>query len=146
MSKLKNRSIDELLSSDDFNTDIQVVVNTYMNISYEKLTKKLSLLNSHINRKLFRYYQKYPEKRVVFFCNHEKVENNTHSHIILKIPPCYDVDEVLNLMKRYWTKFDERPIKKFQVFIDKKIKNKIRNVIYSFKKFHIEKTDTFIVI
>ena len=70
-------------------TDIQIVANTYTNISFDMMTKKLSLLNAIINKRLFKYYQKHPEMRVAFYCNHESVPNNTHSHILLSIPEIY---------------------------------------------------------
>lgn len=146
MSEYKNKVVKELLKRSDINSDIQVVANTYMNLSYDQLTRKLSLLNSHVNRKLFRWYQKYPETRVVFYCNHEKVENNTHSHIILQIPPLHNTNEVLILMNKFWRKFDERVLTKFQIYIDKEVKNKVVNVTYAFKKFHIEKPESFIII
>ncbi len=53
-------------------TNVQIVANTYLNISFDKLSKKLSFLNSLVNQKLFRYYRKYSDKRVAFFCNHER--------------------------------------------------------------------------
>ena len=73
-----------LLKKDNkFATDYIVVANTYMNISYELMTHKLNLLNAVVNKKLFRYFQKYPEKRIQFAYNHQRVVNNTHSHLIL---------------------------------------------------------------
>jgi len=146
MPEYKNKVVKELLRRSDINSSIQVVANTYMNLTYDQLTRKLSLLNAHVNSKLFKWYQKYPETRVVFYCNHERVENNTHSHIILKIPPRHNTNEVLNLMKKFWNKFDDRTLTKFQIYIDKNIKSNFANVTYAFKKFHIEKPESFIVI
>ena len=85
MPEYKNKVVKELLRRSDINSNIQVVANTYMNISYDQLTKKLSLLNAHVNRQLFRWYQKYPETRIVFYCNHERVENNVHSLSLIHI-------------------------------------------------------------
>jgi len=79
-----------LLKKDNkFATEYIVVANTYMNISYDLMTNKLNMLNAIVNKKLFRYYIKYPDKRVQFAYNHQRVENNTHSHLILKIPDEY---------------------------------------------------------
>ena len=94
----KDQITNTLIKDDTIKTNILIVANTYLNISFDKLTKKLSLLNSLVNQKLFRYFRKYPDRRIAFFCNHERVENNTHSHIILKVPPEYDVLNVLILM------------------------------------------------
>ena len=96
---LKARITNELILDETIDTNILVGASTYQNISFDKLTKKLSLLNAQINRRLFRYYLKYPDRRIVFYCNHERVENNTHSHIIIKIPTMYDKVKVMFLMK-----------------------------------------------
>ena len=43
-----------LLKKDNkFATDYIVVANTYMNISFKELTRKLDLLNAKVNKKLF---------------------------------------------------------------------------------------------
>ena len=86
----KDQITNTLIKDNSVKTNIQIVAITYLNISFEKLTKKLSLLNSLVNQKLFRYFRKYPDRRIAFFCNHEKVENNTHSHkgICLEIDNC----------------------------------------------------------
>ena len=86
----KQKLVKEILEDKRIDTDLVVVANTYQNISNDELVKKLNLLNAFVNRKLFRYFQKYPEKRVMFICNIERVRNNTHSHILLKIPKEYD--------------------------------------------------------
>ena len=82
----KQGLIKEILKDKTLDKDLVVVANTYQNISNEELIKKLELLNAFVNKKLFRYFQKYPEKRVMFICNIERVRNNTHSHILLRIP------------------------------------------------------------
>ena len=146
MSEYKNKVVKEMLRRSDIKSNIQVVANTYMNLSYDQLTRKLSLLNALVNKKLFYAYQKYPEMRVAFYCNHERVENNVHSHIILKIPPRHDTKEVLRLLWKYWNQFDDRVLTKFQLYVDREVRNKVANVTYAFKKFHIEKPETFIVI
>ena len=71
-----------LLKKDNkFATNYIVVANTYMNISFKLLTDKLNMLNAMVNKKLFRYYLKYPEKRIQFAYNHQRVINNTFSHL-----------------------------------------------------------------
>ena len=140
---LKARITNELILDETIDTNILVGASTYQNISFDKLTKKLSLLNAQINRRLFRYYLKYPDRRIVFYCNHERVENNTHSHIIIKIPPMYDKVKVMFLMKELWKKLDDRDQSKFKLYVDFNVKNEFANVRYAFNRFN---QDTFVVI
>jgi len=132
-----------LIEDTSIKTNIQIVANTYLNISFDKLTEKLSLLNSLVNRKLFRYFKKYPDKRIAFYCNHEKVENNTHSHLILKVPPEYDVLNVLLLMNEYWKKLDDKVQSKFKLYYDLNVNDEVRSTRYSTKKYN---EDNFVVI
>ena len=94
----KQNLIRELSKDNRLDKDLVVVANTYQNISNEELIKKLELLNVFVDKKLFKYFQKYPEKRVMFICSIERVRNNTHSHILLRIPKEYDRNYVLKLM------------------------------------------------
>ena len=64
----------------------------------------------------------------MFLCNIERVRNNTHSHIILRIPKEYDRNQVVKLMSDTFRKFGER----FKLFREKAT-NEIGNVIYSTK-------------
>jgi hypothetical protein len=139
----KDQITNTLIKDNSVKTNIQIVANTYLNISFEKLTKKLSLLNSLVNQKLFRYFRKYPDRRIAFFCNHEKVENNTHSHILLKIPPEYDVLNVLILMSSYWKKLDDRINSKFNLYYDLNVNDEVKSTDYAIKRFN---EDNFIVI
>ena len=143
MSRTQKRVCNALIDDTNIKTTIQVVANTYLNISFDKLTKKLSLLNSLVNQKLFRYFRKYPDKRVAFFCNHERVENNTHSHIIIKVPPEYDVINVVLLMEEYWKKLDDRTNTKFKLYYDLDINDQVKSTRYAIKRFN---EDNFIVI
>ena len=138
----KQDLIREILKDKTLDKDLVVVANTYQNISNEKLIKKLELLNAFVSKKLFRYFQKYPEKRVMFICNIERVRNNTHSHILLKIPKEYDRNYVLKLMSDFFKKLGDRFI-----LFNEKAKNKVANVIYSTKKlgFYYE-PDKLVVI
>ena len=139
----KDQITNTLIKDNSVKTNIQIVANTYLNISFEKLTKKLSLLNSLVNQKLFRYFRKYPDRRIAFFCNHEKVENNTHSHILLKVPPEYDVLNVLILMSSYWKKLDDRTNSKFNLYYDLNVNDEVKSTDYAIKRFN---EDNFIVI
>ena len=103
----KTQITNALIKDNKIKTNVQLVANTYLNITFESLTKKLSLLNRMLNTKLFRYHQKYPDNRVAFYCNHERVHNNTHSHITLGVPPEYDVLNVLIHMEEIWKKLDD---------------------------------------
>ena len=132
-----------LLKKDNkFATNYIVVANTYMNISYDLLTHKLNLLNAIVNKKLFRYYIKYPDKRVQFAYNHQRVENNTHSHLILKIPDEYILPhteylKLRDLMWFSWLKLDERKYPKnilwFQK-VDDEPTSKFFNVKYAVRQ------------
>ena len=143
MSRTQKRVCNALIDDTNIKTGIQIVANTYLNIPFDKLTKKLSLLNAQVNQKLFYYFRKYPDKRIAFYCNHERVENNTHSHIILKVPPEYDVLNVLLLMNQYWKKLDDRINTKFQLYYDLNVNDEYKSTDYSTKKYN---DDSFIVI
>jgi hypothetical protein len=143
MSITQEQVTDTLIRDNTIKTNVQIVANTYLNISFDKLSKKLSLLNSLVNQKLFRYFRKYPDKRVAFFCNHERVENNTHSHIIIKVPPEYDVINVVLLMEEYWKKLDDRTNTKFKLYYDLDINDQVKSTRYAIKRFN---EDNFIVI
>ena len=127
----KQDLIREIIKEKRLDKDLVVVANTYQNISNEELIKKLELLNAFVNKKLFRYFQKYPEKRVMFICNIERARNNTHSHIILRIPKEYDRNYVLKLMSKSFKKLGDR----FKLF-NEPANNEIANVIYSLKGHH----------
>ena len=143
MSITQEQVTDTLIRDNTIKTNVQIVANTYLNISFDKLSKKLSLLNSLVNQKLFRYFRKYPDKRVAFFCNHERVENNTHSHIIIKVPPEYNVLNVILLMQEYWKKLDDRTNTKFELYYDLDVKDEVKSTRYAIKRFN---EDNFIVI
>jgi Cft2 family RNA processing exonuclease len=127
----KQDLIREIIKDKKLDKDLVIVANTYQNISNEELIKKLELLNAFVNKKLFRYFKKIPEKRVMFICSIERVTNNTHSHIILRIPKEYDRNYVLKLMSDYFKKLGKRFI-----LFNEKANNEIANVIYSLKSHH----------
>ena len=138
----KQDLIRELSKDNRLDKDLVVVANTYQNISNEELIKKLELLNAFVNKKLFRYFQKYPDKRVMFICNIERVRNNTHSHIILRIPKEYDRNYVLELMSKSFKRLN----KNFILFKEK-ARNQVGNIIYSTKKNGFNyNPDTLVVI
>ena len=126
----KTQITNALIEDINIKTNIQIVANTYQNISFEKLTRILSLLNAQVNQKLFRYYQKFPDRRVAFFCHNERVENNTHSHIILKVPPDYDVLNVLMLMRKFFKKMNP----KFQLYYDPNVNDEFKCTNYARKE------------
>ena len=109
-------------------TDLVVVANTYQNISNEELIKKLDLLNAIVNKKLFRYFKKYPDKRVMFICSIERVRNNTHSHILLRIPKEYDRYYVLRLIEKSFVKINS----KFKLY-NENARDILGNIKYSIK-------------
>jgi len=127
-----------LLKKDNkFTTDYIVVANTYMNISFELLTQKLNLLNAIVNKKLFRYFRKYPEKRIQFAYNNQRVENNTHSHLILKVPDEYykphtELLRIKNLMWFSWLQLDYRSYPKNRIWFEK-VDNEKSSEFYNVK-------------
>ena len=127
----KKQLVKELLKDKTLDTDLVVVANTYQNMSNEQLIEKLELLNAFVNKKMFRYFQKYPEKRIMFICNIERVRNNTHSHMLLRIPKEYDRNYVLKLMSKSFKRLGDR----FKLF-NEPANNEIANVIYSLKSHH----------
>ena len=136
----KDKVIKDILTRKDINTNIQIVTSTTMNISYDQLTKKLSLLNSQLNRNIFGYYYIFPDKKIMFICNHERVRDNVHSHITLRIPKPdkikdqskYDPINVVLQMKQIWEQMNP----KYRLYYDFNIKNLVGKVIYDFKKFY----------
>ena len=62
----KKQLVKELLKDKTLDTDLVVVANTYQNMSNEQLIEKLELLNAFVNKKMFRYFQKYPNIRNFF--------------------------------------------------------------------------------
>jgi len=132
-----------LLKKDNkFATNYIVVANTYMNISYDLMTHKLNMLNAIVNKNLFRYYIKYPDKRVQFAYNHQRVENNTHSHLILKIPDEYILPhteylKLRDLMWFSWWQLDDRHNRKFRLWfqkVDDEPTSKFFNVKYAVRQ------------
>jgi len=131
-----------LKQSNGFATDYIVVANTYMNISFKELTRKLDLLNAKVNKKLFRYFIKYPEKRIQFAYNHQRVVNNTHSHLILKVPDEYylphtELLKIRDLMWFCWWQLDDRIQKKFRLWfqkVDDEPTSKFFNVNYAVRQ------------
>ena len=137
-----------LLKKDEgFATEYIVVANTYMNLSFKRLTQKLSLLNAMVNKKLFRYFKKQPEKRIQFAYNNQQSGNNTHSHIIIKLPNEYGKNEIeflkiFELMRFKWWQLDIRKNKKFTLYfqkVDDEKNSKFCNVNYAVRE---NKTDT----
>ena len=144
---LKQDLIKCLMNDSKIRTDIQIVANTYTNISFDMLTKKLSLLNAIINKRLFKYYQKHPEMRVAFYCNHERVPDNTHSHILLSVPEIYNniIHKILLKLQLKFMLLDDRKLSNapFTIFYKTKVRSRIANVAYATKRFN---HDNFIVI
>ena len=117
-------------------TNVQIVANTYKNISFNTLDSLLFSLNKRLNDKTFRYHNKYPEKKIGFHAYHERVNNNAHSNIILKVPPEYDVLNVVLDMEKLWTKLDKRKNPKFKLYYDLDVRDQSKCTNYSRKKNH----------
>ena len=135
---ISNKQItDAFLKDNSIKTNIQLVANTYMNVSYEKLTKWLTLINAQLNQKLFRYYQKYPDKRIGFHCCHEYEEDNTHSHILLRIPPEYNCINIVLDVEKLWKELGYK-LKargtKFKFYKDFEVEDEKKCTAYTIKR------------
>ena len=128
-----------LVEDTNIKTNVQLVANTYMDITYDRLTKMLSLINAQLNQKLFRYYQKYPDRRIGFHCYHERVEGNTHSNIFLKIPPIlnHETINIILLMENLWKQLGKRSKSsgaKFKLYQDYNVDDQSRCTSYGRKE------------
>ena len=122
-----------LIDDTSVKTNIQLVANTYKNISTNSLTRLLHRLSERINYKYFRYYKKYPNKKIGMFCYNERVLNNAHSNIILKMPPEYDVINVVLDMQKIWKNLDDRKNAKFKLYQDFDVQDQFRCTDYARK-------------
>ena len=128
-----------LIEDTNIKTNVQLVANTYMDITYDRLTKMLSLINAQLNQKLFRYYQKYPDRRIGFHCYHERVEGNTHSNIFLKIPPkqSHDLINIVLMIEDLWKQLGKRTKTrgaKFKLYQDYNVDDESRCTSYGRKE------------
>ena len=89
----EQESLFQALMNDQTNIckDFMINLNTDTNLTIHTLKKKFRLLNAIVNRKLFKNYQKCPDKRVSFIGFFERELNNNHINLLLKIPKEYDV-------------------------------------------------------
>ena len=71
--------------------------------------------------------------------------NNTHAHIYLSVPPKYDFDSVVNMMKDEWKKLDDRFDVKFDIHSET-VQFEERYASYSVREFDIYNPNTFEVI
>ena len=133
----KQKIIEQLIASDEWDTSNIVNVTTCMNITYKQLIKKLFKLNHMVNKKFNRYFLKQPNRRISFFYNNETKPNNTHSHLFIRYT-CFDRHKVIRLMKEYWKKIDNRKKKKFNIF-DQPAFNEIASVTYGTKQHSFHK-------
>ena len=115
-------------------TNIQLVASTYKNISFNSLNKLLHRLSERINYKYFRYYKKYPEKKIGMHCYNERVLNNAHTNILLQMPPEYNVINVVLDMKKIWKKFDTRKEPKFKLYQDFDVRDEFKCTNYARKE------------
>jgi hypothetical protein len=115
-------------------TNIQLVASTYKNISFNSLTKLLHRLSERINYKYFRYYKKYPEKKIGMHCYNERVLNNAHTNILLQMPPEYNVINVVLDMEKIWKKLDTRKYPKFKLYQDFDVRDQIKCTNYARKE------------
>ena len=123
-----------LIADTRVKTNIQLVANTYKNISFNSLTKLLHRLSDRINYKYFRYYKKYTEKKIGMHCYNERVLNNVHTNIILQMPPEYDVINVVLDMQKIWRSLDDRKNIQFKLYQDFDVRDQFKCTSYARKE------------
>ena len=101
--------------------------------------RQAELINAQLNQKLFRYYQKYPDRRIGFHCYHERVEGNTHSNIFLKIPPkqSHDLINIVLMIEDLWKQLGKRTKTrgaKFKLYQDYNVDDESRCTSYGRKE------------
>ncbi|MDB9979607.1 hypothetical protein OAD70_04985 [Candidatus Pelagibacter sp.] len=67
------------------------------------------------------------------FCYNERVLNNAHSNIILKMPPEYDVINVVLDMQKIWKNLDDRKNAKFKLYQDFDVQDQFKCTDYARK-------------
>jgi hypothetical protein len=123
-----------LIEDTRMRTDIQLVASTYKNISNRSLDKLLHRLSERINYKYFRYYKKYPDKKIGMHCYNERVLNNVHTNIILQMPPEYDVINVVLDMQKIWRSLDDRKNIQFKLYQDFDVRDQFKCTSYARKE------------
>ena len=122
-------------------TNVQLVANTYKNITYDSLTDLLFSLCKRLNDRTFRYHNKYPDKKIAFNAYHEREHNNVHSNIILTVPPEYDDVNVMKIvfdMEDLWIKLDDRKNPKFKLHKDFDVRDQVKCTNYAIKERYYE--------
>ena len=144
---MNKKELNKTILNPTYKNDIDrvLVFNTYKNISKKHLISILFKVSNIVNRKMFRYFKKYPEKRIIFYTFPQTTHNNTHAHVIAKIPEEYDRTEVLELIDRTWKKFDDRQEVRFQLY-NEDARTVTGNVLYSSRYFRNENPDSFLMI
>jgi len=132
---MSNTQITNTLIEDTrMKTSVQLVASTYMNISFNILTKLLHRLSDRINYKYFRYYKKYPDKKIGMHCYNERVLNNAHSNIILQAPPEYNLKNIILDMEKIWKKLDTRKYPRFKLYQDSDVRDQVKCTSYARKE------------
>jgi hypothetical protein len=137
--RLKNRIQRSLYDSDYLlDRDLIVVAQTGRYMSFNKLTHKLKVLNSKVNKSLFgSIFNEMPmtERVAYYYFNQNSPKLHTHSHLLLKIPDHLDRDNVLDVMNNCWGTLQDNVSEAVQFKIyRKKLKDldtTVSNVIYS---------------
>jgi hypothetical protein len=139
----------QMIEDESINTDEYLVTSTYMNAEFKYLNKKLSVANAMLNRSFNPQYQKQPSNRIVFYCFNEKVFNNTHSHMYLKLPKHLSFNVVLKKFQQIFRRLDDRTNEnrkyKFNVH-SRTIDDQFLYLDYCLKRYDINNADTFVVI
>ena len=71
------------------------------------------------------------------YCYLERVLNNAHCNILIRVPPNYNFINVILDMKQIWKKLDDRKYPKFELYHDFNVKDEIRCTDYARKKDYL---------
>ena len=100
-----------------------------------------------LNRSFNPQYQKQPSNRIVFYCFNEKVFNNTHSHMYLKVPDHLSFEVVLKKLQQIFHRLEDYPNRKHKLRVHSRtIDDQFLYLDYCLKRYDINNADTFVVI
>ncbi len=141
VSERNMRTIDKkdlqnfLLSHPNINREYVVVLNTYTNITRRTMLKLIHNLSNRVNRRFCKYFKKRPNRRIKFYSFPQRVFNNTHSHILLDIPHCYNPMKVKQEIESTFKKLGELNQTIYKVHFEDSF-CEFSNAIYSSREYH----------
>jgi len=124
----------QMIDDESINTDECVVASTYINAQRPYLNKKLSVANAMLNRFFNPQYQKQPHNRIVFYCFHESVFNNLHSHIYLKLPEHLSAFVVIKKFQEVFQRLDDQIVLQEPIMLKNKSIKMLKDMLIEMGK------------